>query len=337
MEKTNISKNMKDKVPATIQQLLESDAFRKQVARMFPQHLKADRFIRVAITTMNRTPKLAQCDQASFFNALLTLSQLGLEPDGRRAHLIPYENRKKGIVECQLIVDYKGIVELISNAGDVTNIHADIVCENDQFVYDRGVLVKHEIEFKKPRGAMYAAYTLFRFKDGTEKVEVMSKEEIDKIRARSRASDSGPWVTDYNEMAKKTTLRRASKWVKLLPEQRDVIERDDTNFTTDAFEVSPSKESTVQEIGLDSPRPEQEQPKKINSEETAPIDPRKALKKLLGDVCEGDFMAMGQTLKTVSLRQEGDNKGWLSMDKLDKAPIAWVEDAYGKLLDRTKK
>lgn len=341
----NVPAKTKSSAPATIQQLLEGDAFRKQLSRSLPKHLSADRYLRTVLTTMTRTPKLAQCDQASFFNALLTLSQLGLEPDGRRAHLIPFENRKKGIVECQLIVDYKGIVELIYDA-DGTRVHADVVCENDVFVYDRGILVKHEIDFKKPRGAVYAAYTLFRFKDGSEKVEVMSKEEIDKIRARSRAADTGPWATDYNEMAKKTTLRRGSKWVKLSPEQRDAVERDDTQFDTGTFEIPPSKESTVQEIPDElnpPPTPRPEYATAIgggpgpSTAASAPLDHRKALKKLLGDVCEGDFVAMEQTLKNVSYRTEGDNNAWLQLGELDKAPIAWVEDAYKKLVERVKK
>ena len=212
---------------ATIRSMLEGDLFKQQLAKALPKHLTTERFIRVAITAMNKTPMLAQCDQASFFNALLTLSQFGLEPDGRRAHLIPFNNKSKNIVECQLIVDYKGIVELIQNANEGIKIHADVVCENDEFEYDRGEIVKHRIDYRKPRGAMYAAYVMFRFGDGSEKVEIMSREEIDAIRKRSKAADFGPWKTDYNEMAKKTVLRRGSKWIRLSPETRDAIEADD--------------------------------------------------------------------------------------------------------------
>ncbi len=233
-----MSEAMATKKDTTIREFLEGDAFKDQLAKALPRHLHADRFIRIAITAMNRTPKLMQCDKASFFNSLLTLSQLGLEPDGRRAHLIPFENRKKGITECQLIVDYKGIVELISNAGDVANIHADVVCEGDVFVYDKGAILQHTIDFKQPRGKAYAAYAIIRFKDNTEKVEVMTKDEIESIRKRSRAGESGPWVTDWNEMAKKTVFRRASKWVKLSPEQRDVIELNDNEFEVDSEPVS---------------------------------------------------------------------------------------------------
>lgn len=210
--------------------MIEGEAFRQQVAKALPSHLKPDRFIRVALTTMMRTPKLAECDQASFFNALLTLSQLGIEPDGRRAHLIPFKNTKRNLMECQLIVDYKGLAELAMRSGVVSNLHADVVCENDTFEYDCGEVKAHRIDFRKPRGAMYAAYAICRFKDGTAKAEVMGRDEIDAVRQRSRAGNNGPWVSDYSEMSKKTVFRRLSKWLPLSAEFRDAIEADDDEF-----------------------------------------------------------------------------------------------------------
>ena len=216
--------------PTTIRGHLESDAFKVSIAKVLPKHLSPDRMARIAITAITRTPKLADCDQASFFRCLMDLSQWGLEPDGRQAHLIPFNNRKRGVVECQLIVDYKGLVELVMRTGKVSNIHADVVCENDVFDYDRGEIVLHKIDFKQPRGEVYAAYALIRFKDGSEKCEVMSKEDIEAIRNRSKAGRSGPWVTDWNEMAKKTAFRRVSKWVSLSAEIRDAIAVDDKQF-----------------------------------------------------------------------------------------------------------
>ncbi len=210
----------------TIKDTLEGDSFKLAVAKVLPKHLTADRFVRVAIMAMTRTPKLAQCDQASFFQALMNLSQMGLEPDGRHAHLIPFNNTRKNIVECQLIVDFKGLAELVMRSGMVSNLHADVVCENDEFAYDRGQLQTHKIDFKKPRGPVYAAYALCRFKDGTEKCDVMTKDEIEGIRKRSRAANNGPWVTDWNEMAKKTVFRRLSKWLSLSPEFRDALDKD---------------------------------------------------------------------------------------------------------------
>ena len=74
----------------TLKDMIQGQAFKEAVGAALPKHLTPDRFCRVASTALLRVPKLAQCDQASFFNCLLTLSQYGLEPDGRNAHLIPF-------------------------------------------------------------------------------------------------------------------------------------------------------------------------------------------------------------------------------------------------------
>lgn len=209
-----------------LRSLLEGEQFKAAITAALPKHLPAERFIRVAITAMTRTPKLADCDQASFFNSLLTLSQCGIEPDGRRAYLIPFENRKRGVTECQLIISYMGLLELAMRTGEISNVHADKICENDIFDYDRGQIGRHQIDFKRPRGRAYAYYALCRFKDGTEKAEVMTLEEVEAIRNRSRAGNSGPWVTDFDEMAKKTVFRRLSKWLPISSEYRDALDKD---------------------------------------------------------------------------------------------------------------
>lgn len=224
--------------PTSIRGLLEGEAFKTAVSKALPRHLPPDRFIRIALTALMRTPKLADCDQGSFFQALLSLSQLGLEPDGRRAHLIPFENRKRGVTECQLIVDYKGLVELAMRSGVVSNLHADLVRENDEFDFDRGQLLHHRINFREDRGNVFAVYAICRFKDGQEKCEVMTKAEVEAIRARSRAGNSGPWVTDWNEMAKKTVFRRLTKWLPLSAEFRDALDADGEHAEDQRFNAA---------------------------------------------------------------------------------------------------
>jgi recombinational DNA repair protein RecT len=149
------------------------------------------------------------------------LSAFGLEPDGRRAHLIPYKD------QCTLIIDWKGLAELAMRSGIIAKLHADIVCENDVFEYDLGEVVRHTVNWKAPRGAMYAAYALAVTKDGAKFCAVLTKEEIDGIRGRSRSGNNGPWVTDYNEMAKKTAFRRLAKWLPLSAEFRDAQDKDE--------------------------------------------------------------------------------------------------------------
>ena len=219
-----MSNTLATQKPQGLKALINSEAMRNQFALALPKHLTADRFTRIAITALTRTPKLQECTPESFMRCLLDLSALGIEPDGRRAHLIPYGK------ECTLILDYKGIAELVMRSGVVSSIHADKVCESDVFEVDRGRITKHQIDYRKPRGATYAFYVLIAFKDGSEKSEVMTREEVDGIRKRSRAGNSGPWVTDFDEMGKKTVFRRASKWLPLSPEIRDALEKDGDDF-----------------------------------------------------------------------------------------------------------
>jgi recombination protein RecT len=229
--------------PATLRTRLESPDFAAAVAKALPKHLTPDRFIRVAVTAITRTPKLAQCDQASFFGALLTLSQFGIEPDGRRAHLIPFENRKRGVVECQLIIDYKGLAELALRSGLVSYLHADVVCDGDVFDVNMGEIKEHRVDYKQSRGKPYAAYAICKFKDGSSKAEVLTIDEVEAIRKRSRAGQAGPWMTDFSEMAKKTAFRRLAKWLPLSADVRELMDKDDDRFD-EIKRVGPSATAT---------------------------------------------------------------------------------------------
>lgn len=204
-----------------LRSIITSEKMKQQFAAALPQHLSADRFCRIALTALTRTPKLADCTQESLMRCLLDLSAYGIEPDGRRAHLIPYGN------QCTLILDWKGLAELAMRSGIIAKLHADIVCENDVFEYNLGEVVAHKIDWKQSRGEMYAAYAMAVTKDGPVFVAVLTKDEIDGIRKRSKAGNNGPWVTDYNEMAKKTAFRRLAKWLPLSAEFRDAVDKDD--------------------------------------------------------------------------------------------------------------
>lgn len=215
----------------SIRDHLQSSAIIEQIRRVLPEHMNAERMARIALTACTRTPKLNECTPQSFFRCLLDLSAWGLEPDGRRAYLVPYGK------ECTLILDYKGIVELAYRSGYVKSIHTDVVREGDIFEYSLGVVTKHtphgfRLDAGKPAssGEIIAAYCIIQLKDGATKCEVMTREEVDGIKKRSKSGNSGPWVTDYPEMAKKTVFRRASKWIPLSAEVSDAFEKDADSF-----------------------------------------------------------------------------------------------------------
>jgi recombination protein RecT len=206
-----------------LKSLINSDAMREQFSRALPKHLSPERFARVAITALTRVPKLAECTPASMMKCLLDLSAMGLEPDGRRAHLIPYGK------EATLVIDYKGLIELIRRSGDVTSIRAETVCENDSFAWTNGQ-VHHAIDWRKPRGKVQAVYAEALMKSGEKQTAVMTHEEVEAIRKRSKAGNAGPWVSDWAEMAKKTAVRRLSKMLPLSSEIMEHVARDDDQF-----------------------------------------------------------------------------------------------------------
>lgn len=259
--------------PRTIKELLQGEEIRRQVGAALPRHLKPERFLRVAINATMRQPELLKCTRESFFRCLLDLSSYGLEPDGRRAHLIPFRNNKTNTMEVQLIIDYKGLAELVRRSGDVSYIHADTVYEKDEFdfAYGSNAFLKHRPNLEDRGERVAAVYSFVKLKDGSEDFIVMSRAEIEKVRKRSRAANAGPWVTDWGEMAKKTAFRRHSKWLPLSPEIRDLVERDDeitgvempdierTTITLDA--VQPSEdENRGHDATQPPPMPAQEQP-----------------------------------------------------------------------------
>jgi recombination protein RecT len=229
-----------------IRSLIASDKFKEQCAAALPKHLTADRFARVALTALTRNPKLQDCTRESLLRCLMDCSALGIEPDGRRAHLIPYKD------QCTLIIDYKGLIELVRRSGDVAAIRAETVCENDGFEWENGTIT-HRIDWRKSRGEVQAVYAEAKLASGETQTAVMTKDEVEGIRKRSRAGTSGPWVSDWGEMAKKTALRRLIKLLPLSVEIADAVERDDDRMERDVT-PAPAKLPPVSQVaGLFAP------------------------------------------------------------------------------------
>jgi len=196
-----------------IRSYISSDKVKAEIARVIPKHLTADIMARVVCTAMLKTPKLMECNLPSLLQSIMLLSQFGLLPDGRSAHLIPYFSTKDNCYVCQAIIDWKGKVARATENG-VENIAAEIVCMNDKFTWKQtmdGLKFEHEPDWRNPdRGEMFAAYCIWKH-GGKFSGVIMTKTEIDAIRKRSKSPDKGPWVTDFAEMSKKSAVHRASK------------------------------------------------------------------------------------------------------------------------------
>ena len=200
----------------------------EQIARALPKFLTPDRFVRVALTTINKNPKLLECTQESLMACIMDCAQLGLEPDNvmGRAFLIPYNDNKNHRMVCQLQVGYKGLCDLAFRSGKVKSLMAQIVCQRDEFDFQFGLA--HKLDHKpyfgtEDRGPVVAVYAYAIMENGVTAFDVMGVDDVERIKRQSKSSDKGPWVDHWDEMARKTVLKRLSKYLPLSVEFMDAV------------------------------------------------------------------------------------------------------------------
>lgn len=215
--------------------------YAEQFAKTLPAGITGESYTRFCLTALTKTPALMSCTPESVMGCLLTLAGIGLVPDGRHAHLIPYGNA------CTLILDYKGIIELMKQSGEVVRVHADVVRENDEFAYSMGEVQRHSYQLGKDRGKAIGAYAFAKIQSGDMPSIVMDVAEIEAIRAKSKAKNSGPWVDFWDEMAKKTCVRRLSKYLSIRPDVAEAIDKDEEFHSTGR----PTRKVSAREVPAD--------------------------------------------------------------------------------------
>lgn len=197
-----------------------------------PAHITPERFIRTAQTAINLNPDIVDCDRRSVYGAIMKAAQDGLVLDGREAALVKF--RSKNGDQCQYMPMVAGILKKARNSGEISTISAHVVYSNDTFNYTLGdeERIEHRPHLGTDRGKPVLVYAVATLKDGGKQRAIMTVAEIERVRAVSRAKDGGPWTTWWDEMAKKTVIRRLAKY---LPSSADrdedelqrTIERDD--------------------------------------------------------------------------------------------------------------
>lgn len=209
----------------TIFRDLDAPDFKTQLARALPNAamqaggLTADRMVRLAITMLRRNEALQRCTPLSIMACVVEIAQLGLEPEGvlGHAYMVPFGD------QCTLIVGYRGFMHLMYQSGIVTEVSAEIVRKGDKFKRllgtERGLM--HDpapIPEKDEEKNWIGAYAVAQFLSGRPAFEYLEKVKIYQARARSRGyqkflkeGKSTPWVSDAEEMWKKTPIRRLAK------------------------------------------------------------------------------------------------------------------------------
>ena len=236
---------VENKAPKTMQQYIKS--MEGEIAKALPTVITPERFTRMVLSALSVNPKLAECTPKSFLGAMMTAAQLGVEPNTAlgQAYLIPYRNH--GTMECQFQLGYKGLIDLAYRSGEVSIIQAHVVYQNDEFTYELGLdpQLKH-IPATADRGEAIAYYAMFKTKDGGYGFEVMSIDDVrEHSRRYSKSYGNGPWQTNFDEMAKKTVLKKVLKYAPLKSDFVRGISQDETIKNTISDDMYAEPDNTI--------------------------------------------------------------------------------------------
>jgi recombination protein RecT len=206
----------------TMQQYIKS--MEGEIAKALPSVITPERFTRMVLSAISVNPALGQCTPKSFLGAMMCAAQLGVEPNSGlgQAYILPYKNH--GVLEAQFQLGYKGLIDLAYRSGEVEVVQAHVVYENDKFECEYGLNPKlTHIPADKDRGEPIKVYAMFKTKSGGYGFEVMSMEDVRLHASKySKAYDTSfsPWKSNFEEMAKKTVLK---KCLKLAPLKSDFV------------------------------------------------------------------------------------------------------------------
>jgi recombination protein RecT len=237
----------------TVADFLMSPAMKSQIAAALPRHMTPDRLARVVLTQIRLVPKLATADQGSLLGAIMQCAQLGLEPGGALGHvyLLPFDKRGKNAqgrwevvgTDVQVIIGYRGMIDLARRSGQILSLETRAVYEADEFDVRLGLdsHIHHVPAWDaEDRGDLKFVYAVAKLKDGGTQFEVMSRREVEKVMKASQGykaaiataeqykkDPAGPWFEHFEEMAKKTVIRRLFKYLPVSIEMQRAVGLDE--------------------------------------------------------------------------------------------------------------
>lgn len=212
---------------------------KSSITDILPKHLDPERLSKTMLLAMTRQPLLYECSVESIIQSFMTCAELGLEPGGIRGYmyLVPFWNSRIKGYECQTIPGYRGLMHLAKSCQDISYITARVVHAADRFeaVYGLTENLVHEPCLDDNRGPAVCVYAVAHWRTGDKQFEIMTRSQIESIKSRSRSRDKngnivGPWVTDEDEMWRKTAIRRLMKYMELSDSLERAIDLDDAQY-----------------------------------------------------------------------------------------------------------
>lgn len=239
-----------------------------EFAVALPKHVGVDRFMRMALTCVRKTPALLDCDPPTVIAALMEAARLGLEPGTKQAAIVPFGKT------ATFIAQWQGLVELMYRSGQVGSVTAEFIHERDDWEYsigDGGRFWHRPNLLASDRGAILLAYAFATLKDGSRsKVVFLTRQDAEEVRdkfsknyqraedRRSREPDqfnrnptwgkfNSTWHTDFDAMWRKSCVRRLADWVPSSPELRELLMKEN-----EAGEMREAAEQIVPDAVFDA-------------------------------------------------------------------------------------
>ncbi|MCP4573323.1 MAG: hypothetical protein GY838_13290 [bacterium] len=226
--------------PANFGHFLEAVAPRLDT--VLPTHIKAETIIRVVQTFGSQNEKLLKCTESSLLTSMMLCSQLGLPPNTPQgfAWLIPFNNRKQGVMECKVMFGKNGLAQLVRNSGEIARMNSGVVYRHEvehglftitdeppDIVHRPNILASKEDYADKH---LVAAYALVILKNGDRVQRMLRLDQIEKRRDNSQAVQQAkrynsrtPWDDWFPEMARKTAIRALCSAAEV-PKSTDLVE-----------------------------------------------------------------------------------------------------------------
>lgn len=256
----------------SVKEMLVNDQAKGQLGAVAAAHMKPERMMRLIANALRTTPKLEQCSPMSLLGAMMQCAGLGLEPNTvlGHAYLIPFDKRGKNKqtgrwevigTDVQLVIGYKGLIDLARRSGHITSISANIHYSDDElWEYEEGTEATLRHRPGPQDGDKLHAYAIAKFKDGGHAYVVLPWSQVMKIRDGSQGWQSAlktatqynkpvnsPWASHEDEMAKKTAIRALSKYLPLSTEFRDAVEVDNSRAAFADFAMNPTEGLNVEQ------------------------------------------------------------------------------------------
>ena len=206
----------------------------KQFSSLLPKQIPTAQFLRTAYMAVENNPYLLKLDKSSLYAACQKAAQDGLVLDNREAAIVPFKN------QAQYMPMVAGIIKKARQSGQISTLTAHVVYENDAFDYwvdEDGPHLKHRPLLIGDPGNPILAYATAKLKDGSTQIEVMTEQQIEKVKGVSRSKSGGIWDTWKEEMWRKTVIRRICKYLPSSTELDRVFESDNKLFDLKAHEV----------------------------------------------------------------------------------------------------